>query len=420
MTVPRRGGPRRDGAAPRRRPAPAQRRRRAAASGPTAPAELDPAREAALELLTAVREHDAYANLALPALLRERRLHGRDAALATELGYGACAPAACSTPCSAPASTARSTRSSRRARRPAAGRPAAAAHPDPGRTPRWTPPSSWCAPRPGRGGRVRQRGAAQGRRARRGRVGRAARAADADDPLGHSAFAHAHPRWIAQAFADALGAARAGRARRRARRRRRPPRRAPARPPRGDHRRRARAITGGEEAPYSPYGVPWTGRGDPGELAPVREGLAVVQDEGSQLVALAAARAPVTGRTRPLARPVRRPRRQGGAARGAGRDRRAAPRRRRASARTAPTWCAAPRRAAGHRAHRRRPGGRAARGRLRPGARRRPVHRAGRAAPPPEARWRRQPDDVAELTQLQRELLPRRCGTSAPAASSPT
>ena len=27
----------------------------------------------------------------------------------------------------------------------------------------------------------------------------------AEDPVGHAAFAHAHPRWIAQAFADALG-----------------------------------------------------------------------------------------------------------------------------------------------------------------------------------------------------------------------
>ena len=28
----------------------------------------------------------------------------------------------------------------------------------------------------------------------------------ASDPVGHAAFVHAHPRWIAQAFADALGA----------------------------------------------------------------------------------------------------------------------------------------------------------------------------------------------------------------------
>src|SRR4029077_18264596 len=26
------------------------------------------------------------------------------------------------------------------------------------------------------------------------------------DPVGHAAFVHAHPRWVAQAFADALGA----------------------------------------------------------------------------------------------------------------------------------------------------------------------------------------------------------------------
>jgi 16S rRNA (cytosine967-C5)-methyltransferase len=39
-------------------------------------------------VLTAVAERDAYANLLLPALLRERGLTGRDAALATELAHG--------------------------------------------------------------------------------------------------------------------------------------------------------------------------------------------------------------------------------------------------------------------------------------------------------------------------------------------
>ena len=48
----------------------------------------DPSRESALELLRVVRVEDAYANLALPAILRERRLDGRDAGFATELGYG--------------------------------------------------------------------------------------------------------------------------------------------------------------------------------------------------------------------------------------------------------------------------------------------------------------------------------------------
>ena len=54
-------------------------------SGPARPPEIDPARLAAMELLTAVRVRDAYANLALPAILRRHRLRDRDAALATEL-----------------------------------------------------------------------------------------------------------------------------------------------------------------------------------------------------------------------------------------------------------------------------------------------------------------------------------------------
>ncbi|WP_304441669.1 transcription antitermination factor NusB, partial [Mycobacterium sp. 1081908.1] len=51
---------------------------------------LDPARAAAFEVLRAVSERDAYANLALPALLRQRGITGRDAAFATELTYGTC------------------------------------------------------------------------------------------------------------------------------------------------------------------------------------------------------------------------------------------------------------------------------------------------------------------------------------------
>src|SRR5215470_13674258 len=49
---------------------------------------IDPARLVAFEVLRAVRERDAYANLVLPALLRDRGLAGRDAAFATELSYG--------------------------------------------------------------------------------------------------------------------------------------------------------------------------------------------------------------------------------------------------------------------------------------------------------------------------------------------
>jgi 16S rRNA (cytosine967-C5)-methyltransferase len=49
----------------------------------------DPPRRVAFEVLNAVEERDAYANLLLPALLRDHGLTGRDAALATELAYGA-------------------------------------------------------------------------------------------------------------------------------------------------------------------------------------------------------------------------------------------------------------------------------------------------------------------------------------------
>src|ERR1700730_1483041 len=48
----------------------------------------DPARRAAYDVLRAVADRDAYANLLLPAMLAERGLVGRDAAFATELTYG--------------------------------------------------------------------------------------------------------------------------------------------------------------------------------------------------------------------------------------------------------------------------------------------------------------------------------------------
>lgn len=53
----------------------------------TAP-RVQPARRIAYEVLRAVREDDAYANLLLPTLLADARLAAPDAALATELAYG--------------------------------------------------------------------------------------------------------------------------------------------------------------------------------------------------------------------------------------------------------------------------------------------------------------------------------------------
>ncbi|WP_285241498.1 transcription antitermination factor NusB [Pseudarthrobacter sp. MEB009] len=58
--------------------APAQRTRRA-----------DPARLVAFEVLRAVAAEDAYANLVLPARIRQHKLEKRDAGFATELSYGA-------------------------------------------------------------------------------------------------------------------------------------------------------------------------------------------------------------------------------------------------------------------------------------------------------------------------------------------
>lgn len=48
----------------------------------------DPARGAALELLTRVRADNAYANVVMPGILTTRGCEGRDAAFAVELGYG--------------------------------------------------------------------------------------------------------------------------------------------------------------------------------------------------------------------------------------------------------------------------------------------------------------------------------------------
>lgn len=48
----------------------------------------DPSRLVAFDVLRQVDVEDAYANLLLPALLRQRNIRGRDAAFATELTYG--------------------------------------------------------------------------------------------------------------------------------------------------------------------------------------------------------------------------------------------------------------------------------------------------------------------------------------------
>ncbi|GII99075.1 16S rRNA (cytosine967-C5)-methyltransferase [Sediminihabitans luteus] len=72
-----RGAARAHGDGHRSTAAPSQRRRGS-----------DPARTAAFDVLRQVDASDAYANLVLPPMLRDRRVTGRDAAFATELAYG--------------------------------------------------------------------------------------------------------------------------------------------------------------------------------------------------------------------------------------------------------------------------------------------------------------------------------------------
>ena len=198
-------------------------------------------------------------------------------------------------------------------------------------------------------------------------------------------------------------------------------------------RRRAACDAGVEPRRVSPIGAV-LGGGDPGGIPAVRDGRAAVQDEGSQLVALALAavrrrrptapsswldlcagpggKAGLLARRWPIeAAPTSPPTR---------------------SASTAPTWCA--RRCAApspgatqagsqrHGAHRRRSDRRRGRARpLRPGARRRALHRAGGAAPSPRGALASQP--------LRRRRARQRCSASCwpprwtprrPAASSPT
>src|SRR6185437_8437411 len=77
-------------AGPQGKPGAAHGRRPASAPGggpARRPRPADP-RRTAYDVLAAVRDRAAYANLLLPRLLAERGLAGRDAALATELTYG--------------------------------------------------------------------------------------------------------------------------------------------------------------------------------------------------------------------------------------------------------------------------------------------------------------------------------------------
>lgn len=246
-------------------------------------------RATALDVLRAVHEDGAFANLALPGLLRERDIAGRDAAFATELTYGTLRAeglldiviAACSS-----RDVARIDPVimdilrlgayqilKMRVEDHAAVDTSVRLIED---TPRWrakgfanailreitrTPLEQW-----------EEKLAPEGETAK-------------------IAFQTAHPEWIARSFGRVLGtgelrqALEADSAR--------PTVHLVARP--GEISAEELAlITGGEVGRYSPYAVYLEG-GDPGELQPVRDHLAGVQDEGSQIIARALTEAPLEG-----------------------------------------------------------------------------------------------------------------------------
>lgn len=244
-------------------------------------------------MLVAVREQDAYTNLLLASLLRERGLTGRDAAFATELvsgtirrqgTYDAVVAACVDRP------LAKVDPAVLDALRLGAHQILAM------RVPTHAAVSTTVE-------LVRQRvghgpagfvNAVLRKVAAHDLAGWVRRVAPdpASDPTGFAAVAHSHPRWVVDALAEALGdeselepllsADNAA-----------PKVSLVARP--GLATVEELVSAGGTASTISPFAVELAS-GDPGSVPAVAEGRAGVQDEGSQLVALALARVDVEGR----------------------------------------------------------------------------------------------------------------------------
>lgn len=270
----------------RRRPA-AQRPpgRRPQSRGP-----IDPARLAALEVLTSVRADDAYANLALPHALRSHELTGRDAAFVTELVsgtlrlqglYDAVLAACLDRPL--PRVQAKVLDVLRLGAHQLLGM----------RVPDHAAINATVELAKAKTNAGPFVNAVLRKVAARDLDGWIATVAPPreKDRHGHAAVAHSHPRWVVDLLGEALagvGAAgelesllEADNAR--------PQVVLVARPGRAE-----RAELPGAPTRWSPHGVVLEG-GAPSEVPAVAEGRAGVQDEGSQLVALALADAPLDG-----------------------------------------------------------------------------------------------------------------------------
>ena len=250
----------------------------------------DPVRLTAYDVLKAVREDGAYANLVLPRLLRERGLAGRDAALATELAYGALRAAgqldvvlqACVdrplAQVDPPVLDVLRLGAYQLLRTRIPPHAAVSATVDLARTVLTAGPGAFT-------NAVLRKVAAQGLDQWLAQL----RPADEVDAV---ALETAHPRWVAQAFRDALGGDLEEARRALAADDLRPEVHLVARSMPRDE---LVADSGGTAGPWSPHAVRLVAGGAPGELAAVRDGRAGVQDEGSQLVALALAQAPLDG-----------------------------------------------------------------------------------------------------------------------------
>jgi 16S rRNA (cytosine967-C5)-methyltransferase len=259
--------------------------------------ERDPARRVAADVLLAVSQRDAYANLLLPELLSQRAVTGRDAALATELTYGtlrgrgtydAVLAVCCDRDLGAldPA-VLEVLRLGSHQLLATRVRPHAAVA---------TSVSlirDVAGPRPA--GFVN---AVLRRVATRDMAAWLEIAAPdrAEDPVGHLAVSHSHPRWIVAAMAAALGEDLSGSLTETeavlAADNERPAVHLCATPGLAD---RAELVSAGcEPARWSEFGA-YLPEGDPAALAAVAENRAGVQDEASQLAALAVARAGLGG-----------------------------------------------------------------------------------------------------------------------------
>lgn len=241
----------------------------------------DAPREAAFEVVLRVARDGAFANLTLPKLLKERKIKGRDAAFATELAYGTLRTMGVLDAVIAANSS----------------RPVSQISPEVLAALRlgtyqllYTRVDDHAAVDTSvrlvqAAGQEQAKGFANG-------VLRSIARTPAEEWLAEHDTHHAHPEWIVRSFATALGeraeheldAALAADSER-------PIVHLVARP--GEISAEELALTtGGDEGTYSPYAV-YLPEGDPGQLQEVREGLAAVQDEGSQLIARALTEVPV-------------------------------------------------------------------------------------------------------------------------------